>query len=189
MKFCSQCGHALTRRVPPGDHLEREVCDHCGQVEYRNPKLVVGCIPEWAGKIVMCRRAIQPRLGYWTFPAGFLEMNETMADGAAREALEESGVRVAIDRLLAVMDVPEIGQVHVVYSARAQSANTHTHPTDETIEVALMAEAEIPWDEIAFPSIYHGLKYFFADRASGHWSVHTRRLTSWWKRPGGKVSD
>lgn len=187
MKFCSLCGHALTRRVPPGDRLERDVCDHCGQIEYQNPKVVVGCVPEWEGRIVMCRRAIQPRLGYWTFPAGFLELDETMAEGAARETFEESGVRVEIDRLLAVMDVPEIGQVHVVYGGRACSADPH--PTDETSEVALMAEADIPWNEIAFPSIYHGLKYFFADRARGQWSVHTRRLTSRWKRAGAKLSD
>lgn len=174
MEFCSHCGHSLHRSVPPGDHFERDVCGHCGRVHYRNPKLVVGCVPEWQGRVIMCRRAIEPRLGYWTFPAGYLELNETLAEGAAREAFEETGVVVDIGALLAIMDVPQIGQVHVVYRARAHTGSAHA--TEETSETALMSEAEIPWDEIAFPSIYHGLKFFFADRVAGYRGVHTLNL-------------
>ncbi|HEU0196587.1 MAG TPA: NUDIX hydrolase [Nevskiaceae bacterium] len=174
MKFCSQCGHPMQRRIPDGDHFEREVCDHCGYIQYYNPKVIVGCIPVWQQRIVMCRRSIEPRLGYWTFPAGFMELHETAAEGAAREAAEESGVPVTVDDLLAVIDLPHVGQIYMLYRGRAQSAAVH--PTDETSEVRLMTEAEIPWDRIAFPTISHGLKFFFADRAAGHYSIHTLNL-------------
>ncbi|HEX7381591.1 MAG TPA: NUDIX hydrolase [Nevskiaceae bacterium] len=173
-KFCTYCGGRLQRVVPPGDHFERDVCERCGQVHYRNPKVVVGCIPLWRGRLLMCRRAIEPRKGYWTFPSGYLELDETCVEGAAREALEETGVAVDIGSLLALIDVPQIGQVHVVYRARAHSGDGHA--TEETEETVLMSEAEIPWKRIAFPSIHRALEMFFADQADGHEAVHTLNL-------------
>lgn len=171
MKFCPHCGHPVHLRVPEGDHFPRHVCEHCGTVHYRNPKVIVGCLGEWNdGRVLMCRRAIPPRMGYWTFPAGFLEMDETTAQGAARETLEEGGVEVEVDGLLALINVPHVSQIYVIHRGRLRT-DAH-HPTIETSETALMHENEIPWDRIAFPTIYHSLKFFFADRAAGHSGIH-----------------
>lgn len=174
MKYCSHCGGPVQTRVPAGDHFQRAVCDHCGRIHYRNPKVVVGCIPVRGKRIIMCRRAIEPRLGYWTFPAGFLELGETAAEGAAREALEETGVGVDIENLLAVLDIPQVGQIYMAYRARARDGEPH--PTEESSEAVFMCEDEIPWGEIAFPSIHESLKFFFADRAAGRDDIHTLDL-------------
>lgn len=175
MKYCSDCGQGVELRVPAGDHLPRHVCPKCGAIHYRNPKVIVGCIPEWEERILMCRRAIEPRLGRWTFPAGFLELNETTAQGAAREALEEGRTEVEIGELFVVISVPYVSQVYMIHRARMKTPSCG--PTIESSEVVLMREDQIPWDEIAFPTIYQSLKFFFADRASGERSVHTLDLT------------
>ena len=182
MSYCSQCGQPTESRIPEGDHVERQVCPACGTIHYRNPKVIVGCVPEWQdGRIVMCRRAIEPRLGLWTFPAGFLEMGETSAAGAAREALEEAQAEVEPGELFVVINVPYVSQVYLIHRARLLAPQFG--PTVESSEVVLMREDEIPWEEIAFPTIWHGLKLFFADRASGHRGVHTLDLTTRPKRP------
>ncbi len=170
MNFCSHCGQPVERRVPAGDHLLRHICPRCDYIHYQNPKVVTGCIPVWEDKVLLCRRAIEPRLGYWTFPAGYLEMGETSGQGAARETLEETGVEVAVGALLAVINVPHISQIYMVYRARALSA-AH-HPTLESSETELVSEADIPWREIAFPTIYHSLKFFFDDRSAGREDFH-----------------
>lgn len=171
MKFCSTCGHHVEIRIPDGDHLERYVCASCGEVHYRNPKVIVGCVPEWEdGRILMCRRDIEPRLGKWTFPAGFLELNETSAEGAAREAKEEALADVEITGLLTVINVSYVSQVYLIH--RARLLRPEFGPTPESSEVCLMREDEIPWDEIAFPTIWHSLKYFFADRARNLHGFH-----------------
>lgn len=175
MKFCSDCGQPVERRVPPGDHLPRAVCPACGAVHYRNPKVIVGCIPEWGDRILMCRRAIEPRLGLWTFPAGFLELGETSAQGAAREALEESGAPVEAGELFVVINVPYVSQVYMIH--RARLLEPRFGPTSESSEVGLMREDEIPWERIAFPTIWHSLKFFFADRAAGRSGFHTLDLS------------
>ncbi|MGH8455445.1 MAG: NUDIX hydrolase [Stenotrophobium sp.] len=176
MKFCSACGHAVELRIPPGDHQPRHVCPHCGEIHYRNPKVIAGCIPEWTdGRILMCRRNIEPRLGKWTFPAGFLELSETSAQGAAREAREESLAEVEITGMLCVINVSYVSQVYMIHRARLLGAEFG--PTPESSEVRLMREDEIPWDEIAFPTIWHGLKFFFADRARGVHEIHALDLT------------
>ncbi|MGQ0586775.1 MAG: NUDIX hydrolase [Gammaproteobacteria bacterium] len=183
MNYCSHCGKPVALRIPPGDHVERHVCTACGAIHYRNPKVIVGCVPEWEdGRIVMCRRAIEPRLGLWTFPAGFLELGETSAEGAAREAREEAQAQVEPGALFAVINVPYVSQVYLMHRARLLAPRFG--PTVESSEVALMRESEIPWDDIAFPTIWHGLKFFFADRASGHTGVHTLDLTTRPRRPG-----
>ncbi len=182
MNYCSQCGSRVERRVPDGDHLPRDVCPSCGTVHYRNPKVIVGCVPEWEdGRIVMCKRAIEPRLGLWTFPAGFLELGESSGDGAAREAREEAQAEVEPGALFAVISVPYVSQVYLIHRARLKAPTFG--PTVESSEVVLMREDEIPWDRIAFPTIWHSLKFFFADRASGERGVHVLDLAASPRRP------
>jgi ADP-ribose pyrophosphatase YjhB (NUDIX family) len=175
-RFCNLCGHGVEHRIPDGDHLPRAVCPQCGNIQYRNPKAIVGIIPEWQdGRILMCRRAIQPRHGLWTFPAGFLENSETSGDGAAREAAEEALADVEPLDLFMVINVPYVSQVYLIHRGRLREASFG--PTNESSEVRLMREDEIPWDEIAFPTIFHSLKRFFEDRARGSYSIHTLDLT------------
>ena len=181
MKFCSECGTAVELRIPAGDHLPRHVCPACGTIHYRNPKVIVGCVPEWDDRILMCKRAIEPRLGLWTFPAGFLELGETSGQGAAREALEEAQAEVDIGELFVVINVPYVSQVYMIHRARMKALTFG--PTIESSEVMLMREDEIPWDRIAFPTIFHSLKFFFADRAAGATGVHTLDLTVRPRRP------
>lgn len=174
MKFCSDCGHTVDLRIPPGDHLPRHVCSACGTIHYRNPRVIVGCVPEWEGRILMCRRNIEPRLGLWTFPAGFLELGETTAEGAARETREESQAEVEIGSLLCVIDVPYVSQIYVTHRGRMKSP--HHGPTPESSETVLLREDEIPWDDIAFPTIWHSLKFYFEDRARGIEAIHSLEL-------------
>lgn len=176
VKYCAECGQPVVLQVPAGDHLPRYVCPACGAVHYRNPKVIAGCIPEWDGRVLMCRRAIEPRLGLWTFPAGFLELGETSREGAAREAREEARIEVEVEDLFVVIGVPYVSQVYLIHRARMLSPSFG--PTAESSEVVLMEENEIPWDAIAFPTIYHSLKFFFADRAAGRRSFHTLDLTT-----------
>jgi ADP-ribose pyrophosphatase YjhB (NUDIX family) len=174
MKFCSSCGASVAFRVPPGDTLPRHVCDHCGTIHYQNPKIVVGALPEWEGRILLCRRAIEPRLGMWTLPAGFMENDESTAQGAARETLEEACARIAVGDMFTLIDVPHISQVHIVY--RARLLDLEFRPGDESLEVALFDEHEIPWDRIAFRTIALTLRHYFADRRRGTWSFHTESI-------------
>jgi ADP-ribose pyrophosphatase YjhB (NUDIX family) len=165
MKFCSHCGNPVSLRTPQGDHLPRFICDGCGAVHYQNPKLIVGCVPEHAGRILLCRRAIEPRLGFWTIPAGFMENGETTQDGARRESLEEAHAQVEIGSLLAVVHVLHADQVHVMFRARLPQASFG--PSAESLEVQLYDEAEIPWQDIAFRSVDFALRRYFEDRRLG----------------------
>jgi len=165
MNYCSQCGAAVTVYVPAGDHVPRHVCTACGMIHYRNPKMVVGCLPEWQGRLLLCRRAIEPRRGYWTLPAGFMENGETAQDGAARETLEEAQARVAIGALHSLFNLPRIDQVYLLFHARL--LDEHYGPGSESLAVALFDEATLPWDELAFPVIDAALRLYFADRRAG----------------------
>ena len=165
MKFCPDCAAALAKRVPPGDSVLRHVCDACGSIHYQNPKLVVGCVPEWEGRILLCRRAIEPRYGYWTLPAGFMENDETTGQGAARETLEEAGARVELTAAFSMISVPYVNQVHLFY--RARLLDLEFKPGDESLEVALFEEAKLPWNEIAFRTVGLTLRHWFSDRARG----------------------
>jgi len=165
MKFCSNCAAPITQRIPPGDALPRHVCDACGSIHYQNPKLVVGAVPEWEGRILLCRRAIEPRYGYWTLPAGFMENDETAAQGAARETLEEAGARIDLIAPFSIISVPYVNQVHVFY--RARLVNLDFKPGEESLEVELFAEEQIPWKDISFRTVGLTLKNWFADRARG----------------------
>ncbi|ABO54528.1 NUDIX hydrolase [Burkholderia vietnamiensis] len=171
MKFCSVCGHEVIARIPQGDNRERFVCDHCGTIHYQNPRNVVGTVPVWGDQVLLCRRAIEPRYGFWTLPAGFMEMGETTAEAAARETLEEAGARVEIQNLFTLLNVPHVHQVHLFYLARLIDPDYEAG--EESLEVKLFDEADIPWDEIAFPTVSQTLRFFFADRAAGDYGVHT----------------
>ncbi len=170
MNYCSQCGAKISLGIPPGDDRPRYVCAQCGTIHYENPKLVVGAIPEWEGRILLCRRAIEPRHGKWTLPAGFMENNETVAQAAARETAEEACARVEIDKLYTVYSIPHISQVHVFF--RSRLLDLDFRPGSESLEVALFGEEAMPWDELAFSSVRNTLRHFFADRRKGAFSLH-----------------
>jgi len=158
-------------RVPPGDNRTRHMCDHCGAVHYQNPRNVVGSVSVWDDKILLCRRAIEPRHGYWTLPAGFMEIGETTAEAAARETLEEACAQVEIQSLFSLLNVVPAQQVHIFY--RARLLNPDIAAGEESLEARLFAETEIPWDHIAFPTVSQTLRFFFADRAAGNYGLHT----------------
>jgi len=174
LNFCSSCGAPVALKTPPGDHLPRFVCDKCGVVHYKNPLLVLGCVPEWQGKILLCRRAIEPRRGYWTVPAGFMENGETLQQAAARECQEEALATVEIGSLLAVASLTHAGQVHVMF--RAKLLEEKFAPGPESLEVELVSEDEVPWTDLAFPSGIFTLRRFFADRAAGRDDHHFTEL-------------
>lgn len=171
MKFCSQCGSPVEIRVPDGDTRLRAVCTACAEIHYVNPKMVLGTIPAWADQVLLCRRAIEPRLGLWTLPAGFMEINESTAQGAMRETMEEAGARVELGPLFSVFDIPHVDQVHIFYLAKLKDLDFAAGP--ESLEVRLFREDEIPWDSIAFRTITATLKFYFHDRRQGVMSVHT----------------
>ena len=170
MKFCADCGHPVKIQVPEGDTLPRAVCSNCGAVHYENPRVVVGCVPEWRERILLCRRAIEPRRGYWTAPAGFLEIGESMHAAAARETAEEALAQVEIGSLLSVVNVLHAAQVHVMF--RAQMRTEEHGAGVESLETALFTEAQIPWDEIAFASIRFALERYFLDRREHRERMH-----------------
>lgn len=156
--------------IPDGDNRERQVCPDCGFINYENPKIIVGSVVRWEDRILLCRRAINPRRGFWTLPAGYLELNELTAAGAEREAWEEAQARIAIDGLLAVYSIPRISQVQLIYRARLISPQFSAGP--ESLEVALFGWNEIPWGELAFPSVKWALEHF---REVGHTQDFTPR--------------
>jgi ADP-ribose pyrophosphatase YjhB (NUDIX family) len=178
MKYCPNCGQPVALQVPEGDHLARHVCTACSTVHYQNPKIVVGCVPEYEGRILICRRAIEPRHGFWTIPAGFMENEETLQQGAARESWEEALARVEIGSPLAIVHVLHAHQVHVMFRARLTEPRFGAGP--ESLEVALIEPAEIPWADLAFPSVRYALERWLEDRAAGrdglHFTAMDRRL-------------
>ena len=170
IQHCRVCGAKTEYRVPADDNRERAVCTACGEIHYENPLNVVGTVPVWGDQVLLCRRNIEPRLGMWTLPAGFMELGETTADGALRETIEEAGAKVEMQGLFSVLNVVRVGQVHLFY--RARMLDTSLNPGPETIEAALFREHEIPWDELAFRTVRLTLELFFADRRRGSWGVH-----------------
>jgi ADP-ribose pyrophosphatase YjhB (NUDIX family) len=171
IKHCRNCGIAVVYRIPDdGDTRERAVCPACSTIHYENPLNVVGTVPYWGEKILLCKRNIEPRFGKWTLPAGFLELGETTAQGAARETVEEAGAQIEMEGLFSIISVARVGQVHMFYRARLLS--DQFDPGTETIEARLYAEGEIPWDEIAFRTVKETLELFFADRRGGKFGVH-----------------
>jgi ADP-ribose pyrophosphatase YjhB (NUDIX family) len=170
MKFCSNCGSAVALKIPAGDSLPRHVCDACGAIHYQNPKMIVGCIAEWENRILLCRRAIEPRHGLWTVPAGFMENGETTAQGAARETLEEANARVEVGPLYALYNIPHINQVYLLFRARLLDLDFSAGA--ETLEARLYDEADIPWDALAFATVRNTLTHYYADRKAGTYRFH-----------------
>jgi ADP-ribose pyrophosphatase YjhB (NUDIX family) len=175
VKFCSHCGSAqLDFRVPDGDTLKRYVCAACATIHYQNPKVVVGCLPVWEDRVLLCKRAIEPRLGLWTLPAGFLENGETLIAGGLRETTEEAGARVEIGALYTMISLPHISQVYVMFLARL--VDLDFAPGPESLEVRLFEEKDVPWDQLAFRTIARTLRTFYLDRKRGEFPVHVSAL-------------
>jgi ADP-ribose pyrophosphatase YjhB (NUDIX family) len=176
MKYCSVCGASVELRIPPDDNRKRHVCISCGEIHYQNPKLIVGAIPVWQDKVLLCRRAIEPRHGLWTLPAGFMENGETTTEAAIRETLEEANARIEIGDLYSMYSLPYINQVHLLF--RARLLDLDFAPGQESLEVKLFSEAEIPWNEIAFRPVRFSLEHYFVERSSGTYSFHIGELAS-----------
>lgn len=174
MKFCSGCGGAVELRIPEGDDRNRFVCSDCATIHYVNPRVIVGCLPVHDEKVLLCRRAIEPRHGLWTLPAGFMENGETTADGAARETWEEARARVSNLHLYRLFDVPHISQVYLFYRCTVDDGLFGVGP--ESLETALYTEDEIPWDEIAFPVVRETLRAFFDDRRRGEFPISVEAI-------------
>ena len=184
MNFCSQCGSAaLEFRVPEGDTLPRFVCANCGTIHYQNPKVVVGCLPEWQRQVLLCKRAIEPRYGLWTLPAGFLENAETIGDGAVRETIEEANARVELGELYTVINLPHISQIYMMF--RAQLRDLDFGPGTESLEVELFDEKDIPWGQLAFRTIARTLRCYFLDRKLGAFPL---RLSILHRRPASAAT-
>jgi ADP-ribose pyrophosphatase YjhB (NUDIX family) len=171
IKYCSQCGTAVVYRIPDdGDTKVRAVCPACNTIHYENPLTVVGTVPYWDDKVLLCKRNIEPRRGLWTLPAGFMELHETTSEGAARETVEEAGAQFEMQGLFTLVNVARVGQVHLFY--RAQLTSDQFDPGHETMEARLFMESEIPWDEIAFRTTRETLERYFADRRTGQYAIH-----------------
>ncbi len=174
MNYCPNCGARIVIRVPDGDTLPRHVCSACGAIHYRNPLMVIGSIPEWDDQVLLCRRAIEPRHGFWTLPAGFMELGETVAQAAVRETLEEANARVELGSVFTMLSVPHVNQVHIFY--RARLLDLDFGPGSESLEVALFREQDVPWPELAFRTISATLRHYYADRKQGAYSLHADEI-------------
>lgn len=170
MRFCSNCGASVVHRVPIGDNRPRYVCEDCDTVHYQNPKIIAGCIPDWDGRILLCRRAIAPRYGYWTVPAGFMENGETALEAAVRETLEEANARVEVLELFSLFNIPHVSQVYLIF--RSRLLDLDFKPGEESLEVKLFTPETIPWDELAFSTVRETLRFYLEDARNGGYSLH-----------------
>ncbi len=175
MNYCSECGGKLHVATPLMDNRPRHICDDCGVIHYENPKVIVGTLPVYEGSILLCRRAIEPRLGFWTLPAGFLENNESTEEGAKRETFEEAGAKYGDTSMLyRVFDIPHINQVYIFYLA--QLATPDFFAGEESLEVAFFDEEEIPWSSLAFPVMKDILVEYFSDRKVGEFKARSGKI-------------
>ena len=174
IRYCKTCAGSVGYEVPAADNRERAVCSLCKAIHYENPINVVGTVPVWEDKVLLCRRNIEPRFGFWTLPAGFLELGESTAQGAIRETIEEAGARIELQGLFTVLNVVKVGQVHLYYRARLLDAEFAPGP--ETIEARLFAENQIPWEELAFRTVRETLRRYFDGRRRGQYEVHCADL-------------
>ncbi|HIG41772.1 MAG: NUDIX hydrolase [bacterium] len=174
MKFCSNCGNTVSQIIPEGDNRPRYVCDQCHHIHYQNPRVIAGCLPIYEDKVLLCKRAIDPRAGFWTLPAGFLENHETVIEGALRETREEANANTEIDALYTVFSLPHISQVYMFFRARLADQNFSAGA--ESLDVRLFSEDDIPWDELAFPVITDTLKYFFEDRLTQNYPARYEEI-------------
>ncbi len=185
MKFCSNCGNQVSQKIPDGDNRPRFVCDRCGAIHYQNPKVIAGILPTYNKQILLCKRAIEPRHGYWTLPAGFLENGESTLEGAQRECLEEANAQVIKPVLYALYDIPRIHQVYVFF--RAELVDTSFGPSNESSEVKLFNEEDIPWEELAFPVVQMVLDQFLLDRKRGDFKIIREDIKGPWQGQRKKV--
>ncbi len=174
MKYCNQCGQPVSLAIPEGDDRHRHICDSCNTIHYQNPKIIAGTLPVFDNRVLLCRRAIEPRSGLWTLPAGFMENEESTLDAARRETWEEARARTSREELYTVLSVPRISQVYLFYLARLEEPEFG--PGEESLEVRLFSEQEIPWDEIAFHTVRRTLKYYFADKARNSFPLRDETL-------------
>ncbi len=174
MKFCSLCANPISLRIPQGDDRERHICDACDTIHYQNPRIIAGCVPVYDNRVLLCKRAIEPRHGYWTLPAGFMENGETTIEGALRECVEEANAEIVAPQLYTMIDIPQINQVYVFF--RGDLRNLEFSPGLESLEVELFAESDIPWGNIAFPSVKSTLEYFFNDLKTGEFPVRMETI-------------
>lgn len=175
MKYCSHCGsNEVEQKVPDGDNRLRYCCIQCDSIFYENPKIVTGCLAQWQGKILLCKRAIQPRLGTWTLPAGFMENHETIQEAAARETFEEATAKISNLDLYTIYNLPHISQVYMIF--RGDVEDGAAKPGVESLETDFIAEADIPWDDLAFPVVKETLELYFQDRKKGDFTLHTGEI-------------
>ena len=174
MKFCCYCANPVIQKIPENDDRLRFVCENCKTVHYENPKIVTGCLPIWEDTILLCKRSIEPRCGYWTLPAGFLEMDETSIEGAIRETWEEATARVEVQGLYSVFNLPHVNQVYMMF--RSRLLDLDFRPGQESEEVCLFREEHIPWDELAFSTVRQTLIFYFEDRPGDCYPLHTGNL-------------
>lgn len=174
MKFCSSCGQPVEWRIPEGDDRERHICASCETIHYTNPRIITGCLPIHEDKVLLCRRAIEPRLGYWTLPAGFMENGETTAQGALRESWEEANASIELHELYTLFNLPYINQVYMFY--RGTLTDLNFSPGIESLDVELFAQEDIPWGELAFPVIKKTLEHYFEDRQQGRFPLHSEDI-------------
>ena len=175
MKFCGECGAVVIWRIPTGDHRPRQVCETCNTIHYQNPKIVAGCVAEWEGRILLCRRAIEPRYGLWTLPAGFMENGESAVAAALRETLEEANAVIEQPRLYGVYSLIHVSQVYLMFRGQVQGGRAS--PGEESLETALFTEAELPWEDLAFAVVRETLTQYCEDRAQGQFRLHTGDIT------------
>ena len=159
MNFCSNCAQKIIQKIPDGDNRQRFVCESCNQIYYENPKIIAGCLPIYRNRVLLCRRAIAPRKGYWTLPAGFLENGEAASEGARRETFEEANAKVNLSHLYSLFNLPHISQIYMFYIG--ELVDLDFSPGEESLETKLFLETEIPWEELAFPVVALTLKKYF----------------------------
>ncbi|NIB43013.1 NUDIX hydrolase [Pseudomaricurvus alkylphenolicus] len=181
MKYCSNCGAGVRLQIPAGDDRQRHVCNECDTIHYQNPHIIAGCLPIYEDRVLLCKRAIEPRHGYWTLPAGFMENGETTEEGALRESWEEARAVMTLDGLYTLFSLPEINQVYMFFKGTLD--NLEFGPGPESLEVELFTEQQIPWDELAFPVVKKTLRHYFADRPNDHYPLRSEALY----RPKPKV--
>ena len=174
MKYCSNCGATVEKRIPADDNRLRYCCTSCESIHYLNPKVIVGTVPVKEGKVLLCKRAIKPRYGLWTLPAGFMENEETIEQGAFRETKEETSTQVEMGELYAIFNIPQIHQVYMLHLAKV--VNDDFKKTTESLDVGLFSEAEIPWEELAFPFVPKILKYYFQDLKNNDFPLRTETI-------------
>jgi len=174
MKFCSECGEQVSQKIPSGDNRLRYVCDVCDTIHYQNPRIIAGCIAEHDDKILLCKRAIEPRLGLWTLPAGFMENNETTIEAAARESFEEANAKLINMSLYCTYSIPHISQVYMMY--RATLVDGYSSAGEESLETALYSEKDIPWNQLAFPVISETLKLYYSDKNTNNFTVRNGEI-------------